>query len=670
MPDNFKEQKSNTPRNDSDYEALLKSEGQIINNAKFDFQPPSENFQKSLKMKIAARRHAKSENNMKKIFEILTYPLKSQYSASLIVLATLLFLVSIPVFPSQNNENIISSVYHKIISLSAVPTSTHPKIDDWQYTYSYSQEDNGGVIRLANPLSGSGAMSKSLSSPSFSENIGFSTGGSKDVNNFRENIKNNYLPLPTDITYEGLFYDYYFDTGKTEQCDKLFCPSYSYAISEDPFSENPEYYLSVGLNSGIKESDFQRKKLNLVIVLDISGSMGSPFGSYYYDQFGNIVEAKQGDSGKTKMEIADESVVALLSHLKTDDRFGMVLFSTEAFLAKPLSLVGDTDMDKLKEHILKIEATDSTNMEAGMKKATKLFDELSGADQNEYENRIIFLTDAMPNTGDYSKEGLMGQVKDNSENKLYSTLIGIGVDFNTELAEAITKIRGANYYSVHSSKEFKQRLDDEFEYMVTPLVFNLRLDLEAQGYEIQKVYGSPEANEATGELMKVNTLFPSKTEDGQTRGGLVLLKLKKVSDNASLKLKTSYEDRSGKSDGSTAEIKISGSAEYFDNNGIRKAVLLTRYANLMKNWIIDERADHLYPRPLYRCMGRETGISDYDRCPIELGQWERQSLSLEVSKEYQDLFEDFKSYFNKEKNAIGDDTLNKESEILNKLINY
>ncbi len=30
--------------------------------------------------------------------------------------------------------------------------------------------------------------------------IGFSTGGAKNINNFRENIKQDYLPLPTDIT--------------------------------------------------------------------------------------------------------------------------------------------------------------------------------------------------------------------------------------------------------------------------------------------------------------------------------------------------------------------------------------------------------------------------------------------------------------------------------------
>jgi len=658
------------PRNDSEYDALLKSEGKIINNAKFEMEPPSEAFKESLKSEILQKRRENSSNKMKKIFEVLTFPLNPKYSISVITLAVILFLGLNAAFmqPEEDGGNMISLTYEKVKDTIIKTAGQTQKTDDWQYAY--KEEEEGFFNRVMAPLSG--ARSKSTSFMETIDSIGFSTGGAKDINNFRKNIENNYLPLPTDITYEGLFYDYYFDTGKQQNCDKLFCPSYAYAISEDPFSKNPEYYLSVGLNSNIKESEFQRKKLNLAVVLDISGSMSSPFDKYYYDRFGNRIELKEGDFGKTKMEIANESVVALLSHLKVDDRFGMVLFSTEAFLAKPLSLVGETDMGKIKDHILEIKPTNSTNMEAGMEEATKLFKELENIDQNEYENRIIFLTDAMPNTGDFSEGGLLGITKNNSESKIYSTFIGIGVDFNTELVDAITKIRGANYYSVHSSKEFGERMDDEFEYMVTPLVFNLQLNLEANGYKIEKVYGSPEANEATGELMKVNTLFPSKVEAGETRGGLVLLKLKKISDNGSLKLKTSYEDRTGKTDGSEVEINMTGNAEYFANNGIRKGILLARYVNLMKNWIIDERADYIIPQPLYRCMTRETGIMDYDRCliGIQLGQWERQSISLKVSNKYKGLFSDFKKYFENEKNAIGDDNLNKEIEILNKLINY
>ncbi|MFC2068387.1 VWA domain-containing protein [Chloroflexota bacterium] len=409
-----------------------------------------------------------------------------------------------------------------LLSSSCVPENKpQVGIDDWNYRPgSQSDSGRGFLPSVSAPSKFPSTAPTPAPAPRVgSENFGLATGGAKDINNFRENIRNDYLPLPTDVTYEGLFYDYYFDTGQTEGCQKLFCPSYSYAITRDPFSGEADYYLSVGLNSGMKESDFQRKKLNLVIVLDISGSMKNPFDSYYYDQFGKEVKLTGQDTNKDKIEIATESVVALLNHLTDDDRFGMVLFNNGAFLGKPLNLVGNTDMKAIKDHILEISASGGTNLDAGMQMATGMYDELADIDASEYENRIIFLTDAMPNLGDTSEKGLLGMTRGSADQGIYTTFVGIGVDFNTELIEYITKIRGANYYSVHSAEQFEERMDDEFEYMVTPLVFNLQLTLEADGWEIEKVYGSPEANEATGELMRVNTLFPSKREEGETKGG-------------------------------------------------------------------------------------------------------------------------------------------------------
>ena len=581
--------------------------------------------------------------------------------------------------PPVDNITICANYQHLVTELNE---ANNCKSKTFVYP-PFPSSDTGGYYPLPAPGSYPPAPGGYYSSPALmpvpapiGSNIGFSTGGAKDINNFRENIKNDYLPLPTDVTYEGLFYDYYFDTGEKEECLKLFCPSYSYAISNDPFSEEKEYYLSVGLNSGIKESDFQRKKLNLVIVLDISGSMRSSFSSYYYDRFGNRVEVNETeDAGKAKIEVATEAVVALLDHLEDDDRFGMVLFNTGAELAEPVSLVGDKNMQKLKDDILEISATGGTRLSAGMRLATELFDEFSDINQSEYENRIIFLTDAMPNLGDTSEEGLLGMTENNANNKVYTTFIGIGVDFNTELVEYITKIRGANYYSVHSAKQFKERMDDEFEYMVTPLVFDLQLNLNATGYEIEKVYGSPEADEATGEIMKVKTLFPSKKEDGETRGGLVLLKLRKLSPENSLKLKlnlklnVSYEDRNGVigSDEATIELELEDKEpDFFENTGIRKGILLSRYADLIKNWIIDERESIEKNETVIPSVNSEDGIIP----PIVLGRWERQSIPLRVSEPYKELFKEFAVYFEKEMNAIGDNTLGQEVDILDTLSRY
>ena len=552
---------------------------------------------------------------------------------------------------------------------------------DYQNTVTELNETNNcrsKTLLYPPPTSGAGVTHEEVCSPcpsyfsgsstSFSKNIGFSTGGAKDVNSFRENIGNDYLPLPTDITYEGLFYDYYFDTGEKAECQKLFCPSYSYALSKDPVSEVLGYYLSVGLNSGIIESDFQRKKLNLVLVLDISGSMSSSFDEYYYDRFGNRVEVNETeDAEKSKIEIAAAAIVALLDHLEDDDRLGLVLFNTGAELAEPVSLVGAKNMQKLKGEILEISATDGTRLSAGMQMATELYDEFLEVNQSEYENRIIFLTDAMPNLGQTSEESLLGMTEANANKKVYTTFIGIGVDFNTELVEYITKIRGANYYSVHSAKQFKERMDNEFEYMVTPLVFDLQLNLDASGYEIEKVYGSPEANEATGEIMKVKTLFPSKKEGGETRGGLVLLKLRKISPENSLKLNVSYEDRNGVSGSDEATVVLEEKEpDFFDNSGIRKGILLSRYADLIKNWIIDERDSIERNETVKPAVNAVEGILP----PIELGRWERQSIPLRVSEQYKALFSAFSVYFEDEMNAIGDDTLTQELDILDTLRGY
>jgi Ca-activated chloride channel homolog len=492
------------------------------------------------------------------------------------------------------------------------------------------------------------------------------------VTNFRENIRHSYLPQPTDITYEGLFYDYYFETGAVESTNKLFSPSYSSAVTRDPISHQTEYYLSVGLNSGMQESDFQRKKLNLAIVLDNSGSMGESYSQYYYDRYGNYVDAyaEEGINRRNKMSSATESVASILDQLKSDDRLAIVTFNSNASLDKPMGLVSRTNMGDVKNRTLDITAGGSTNLSAGLQLATDQFNNLSEVNSYEYENRIIVLTDAQPNTGDYSSNGLLDITQQNASRRIYTTVIGIGVDFNSQLIEQITKIKGANYYSVHSPREFRERVEEEFEYMVTPLVFDLQLDFSSRGWRIEKVFGSPEANEATGSLMRINTLFPSKSEGGETRGGLVLLKLRKTSSgNEPIYLRTSYEDRNGKTDGDEQVISPeSTQPEYFDNSGIRKGVLLSRYGALMKNWMADERQHMNISSYWDPCVREDTGIV----IPNEalFSQWERTSISLTVSDSYQRLFENFGRYFENEMDALGDNDLGQDLDIINMLKRY
>ena len=508
------------------------------------------------------------------------------------------------------------------------------------------------------------------------KNIGFSTGGAKDINNFRENIKNGYFPISTDITYNGLFYDYFFDTGRKTESEYLFSPSYSCAISKDPISSKNEYYITVGLNSNIKESDFHRKKLNLVVVLDISGSMSSPFYSYYYDPFpkDNKNITKSEDDAKSKMEIANESVNNLIDQLKADDRFGIVLFNHEAKILKPLDIVSKINIIETKKLVSEIRANGGTNLEAGYSLSNTLLEKYKNSDKSEYENRIILITDAMPNYGVTSSKDLLSLIKDNADIGIYTTFIGVGVDFNTKLIEEISDVRGANYYSVHNAKEFKERMGEQFEYMVTPLVFDLSLNLKSDDYDIEMIYGSDSSKAQKGNLMKVNTLFPSKTsEEGEVKGGIVLVKLKEKTGikNGKIELQVTYKDRNGKEYENSQVINFdkSKNEEFYDNSGIRKAIVLTRYVNVLKNWILYERTEN----EIFM-IGPNKGIIDFIYTQEEiiklLGEHERMSVELKVGMKYKEIFKNLKEYMIKENKEIMDNGLMNEIEILDELINY
>lgn len=612
------------------------------------------------------------------------------FRASVFAPAALTLVIGLVIFDRFYQPGIVPLVQPVKHQLAAVFDSGR---DDWQLDQAQFQESSASNTAapmglstqpsVSFGLSSGGAMdlglsastSIGLSAPSTampsSKALGFAVGGAKDVETFRANIKSGYLPKFASVTPEGLYGEYFFDLGVPQDCAELFCPSYSRAISPDPISGQDATYLAVGLNSNLQADAFQRGPLDLVIVLDISGSMASDLNSYYYDgQKPMPLADETAMRAMTKLQAAKESINALFSHLNNDDRVGIVLFDDRAYLAKPLNLVGETDMSAIKAHIDGLAPGGGTDMSAGIRVANDLFDDLKP--EAGRQRRMIFLTDAMPNQGVIGDDGLLAEIKQNADRQVFTTVVGIGLDFQSTLIEAISKARGANYYSVHTPDDFRKRMDKNFDYMVTPLVFDLELKLEATGYEIEKVYGSPQANESTGQLLKVATLFPSETNERGTRGGLVLLRLKRISDNASLRLVASYSDVQGARHQNTKEVSFQGvPADKYDNNGIRKGVLLSRYADLLGSWILDDlnRKDSNQPDPFIVENDGIMPLQEPDAAMRTLlSRWEQGSVPLTVSVESADRFRRFRAHFVDEQLAIGDAELKRELEVIDKIL--
>eukprot|EP00486_Rosalina_sp_Unknown_P005400 CAMPEP_0201575422 /NCGR_PEP_ID=MMETSP0190_2-20130828/20624_1 /ASSEMBLY_ACC=CAM_ASM_000263 /TAXON_ID=37353 /ORGANISM="Rosalina sp." /LENGTH=441 /DNA_ID=CAMNT_0048005049 /DNA_START=584 /DNA_END=1909 /DNA_ORIENTATION=+ len=278
----------------------------------------------------------------------------------------------------------------------------------------------------------------------------------------------------------------------------------------------------------------------------------------------------------------------------------------------------------------------------------------------EFANRIIFLTDAQPNS--YSGgDSLLNQVQRNSSTdqykgfQIHTTFIGVGLDFNTKFVEDIIKVEGGNYYAVHSNEEFMKTMDEEFKFMVTPLVFNFVLTLMAEGNSccIEEAFGSGDDEKAivdNGEVMNVKSMFPSQhDENDQVKGGVVVLKLKndvngKKDASYNMEIKSTYKDIDGKDyvlennvmfGGGEENLNLKKDEEYYDNGGIRKSLLLVRYVQLLKLWM------------------------NYQK---------KQSDKTKVTEEYKDIIRQFIDYFKSEMEVIGDKTMDKELKILNQLV--
>jgi Ca-activated chloride channel family protein len=515
--------------------------------------------------------------------------------------------------------------------------------------------------------------------------IGLTVGGAQDIGNFRDNIVNGLLPWPSSLTVEGIFSEYFFDTGDdwqdADMSKKLFYPTYSFASAPDPLCateyQEDEMWMSVGLNSDVNVEDLHRPKLDLVLSVDTSGSMSCPCSGH----------SSYEESRKSKMQLANEAVVSLLSKLQPDDRVGIVLFNNDAQILLPLTSVADLDLADVSAKQMAVSAGGGTSMEAGFRTSVALMrPEVSGLCQDR-ESRIIFLTDDMPNVGAVDGDSMLSMVRHAAEEGIYTSLLGVGLDFNADVVETMSKARGAWYGSVKTSEAFIKRLDEEFNYMVTPLVFNLRLHLSSDAYVIDKVFGSPESEISTGELMRVNTLFPSaKDERGQTKGGVVLLRLLKkssaVAGDTSLKLRVSYEDRRGIPDFSEISVQpchpdasTGNFSPFFENNGVRKAVLLARYASVLKQWIIGERQAQLGAKdacsdtPLARHppLTRQ-GIFSHASKQALAADCEQAHATLKVSVEYKTVFERMLQHLCSEMQSIGDNSLEQECTLLKKLI--
>ena len=72
------------------------------------------------------------------------------------------------------------------------------------------------------------------------------------------------------------------------------------------------------------------------------------------------------------------------------------------------------------------------------------------------------------------------------------SVFGVGLNFGNELVYHISKLRGGNFFFLESPEKIAKVFDTEFDYLVTPLVYDLKVRIETpKGLKLKAVYGLP-----------------------------------------------------------------------------------------------------------------------------------------------------------------------------------
>ncbi|MES2691993.1 MAG: VWA domain-containing protein, partial [Verrucomicrobiota bacterium] len=277
-----------------------------------------------------------------------------------------------------------------------------------------------------------------------SPTLGATPGGAKDVKFFRMTSGRGQVPHPNVLTPEGLFSEHDLPLELEEGGAGLFRVQAQAVAARFEVLPEARYLAQLGLSSGLRADTWKRAPLNLVAVVDKSGSMsGEPLA---------LVRA---------------SLKSALRQLRNGDQFGIVLYGDRSHVHLYPTPVTRANRRTIEQAIESIESTGSTNLEAGL----QLGFEVARATKQGFtgNSRVMLFTDERPNVGDTSAAGFMALARAASLDGVGLTTIGVGVQFGAELATKVSSVRGGNLFFFPTGAEMKETFAEEFDTLVTEL---------------------------------------------------------------------------------------------------------------------------------------------------------------------------------------------------------
>ena len=332
-------------------------------------------------------------------------------------------------------------------------------------------------------------------------------GGAQDIRHFRSIAAEVGMPRPESLTLEGLMGEHDLNLPGGRACDQLFCLNTEAMAAALPARPDDRLFVGLGFTSNIDEASWRREPLNLVAVVDKSGSMSGP-----------------------PLDLVRRSLRQIVGQMREGDQLSIVLYGDTSHLYLPPTAIGRDRAGALAA-IDAIASAGSTNMEAGLKVGYQTA--FASAPDFRGNTRLMLFTDEQPNVGRTDADSFIGMAQTASRQGIGLTTIGVGVQFDGALATRVSSTRGGNLYFISNEAEVRSVFERQLDTMVSELAHDVRITMAPRdGYRISGVYGVPDGLMTDAGEGAVTITVP--TAFLSTNGGGIFLSLAKAGERAYL----------------------------------------------------------------------------------------------------------------------------------------
>lgn len=240
----------------------------------------------------------------------------------------------------------------------------------------------------------------------------------------------------------------YFDYGyETPEGDVPL--SMTASIFDCNYNPNKKL-MTVGLAS--KEIAIESKVNNLVILLDVSGSMMS----------------------QTKLALAKKSIILMLENLTQNDRISLVTYAGSAETIFEDLPANDSRIPKM---INSLSADGMTNGSGGIQLA---YDIAKKCYIEEGNNRVIIMTDGDFNVGISNAEDLKEFISEKRDDGIYLSCIGFGESYNYSVTtmEVLAKNGNGNWGYIHTMDDAQKLLVEELGSTIVTIVKDVKSKMQ------------------------------------------------------------------------------------------------------------------------------------------------------------------------------------------------